>query len=442
MSGCGFGKPSSAQRVACEEAGAGPCCVERAVEAGARLAGRHAEQIAGRVRARPASRARRRTADRPRRARDSGGGSARRARDAARPAAPARRAAARRRARARSRSARRPSSGTGSPTSRHACCSAPAMIAVESASVPSQSKTTKRIAARLESAASAIGVAHRGARRSAASSGGERRLDDHLAAVDRMREANAARVQEHPLQALPARAPCSTRSRRTCRRPRAESRDASRCTRIWCVRPVSSSASSSASGGSASRPHASRAGRSSAPAGPSASTRTRRSPSLVDVACAAASSTRAHRVAPLARAPARRSACRSRRRAAARAGRSARARFLATSSTPDVSRSSRWTSSRNAASGRARAAARSRRTRCRCRRARRGPRACSSAISASSSNRIGGSATRPGRAGAGLAAGAPTPGSAAPAATSPDASRASGPTRRRFTRTSPLRRIR
>ena len=92
------------------------------------------------------------------------------------------------------------------------------------------------------------------------------------------------------------------------------------------------------------------------------------------------------------RAPARDSACRSRRRAAARAIRSSALRFLATSSTPDVSRSSRWTSSRKAASGRAWRnrsmtpnemplppwTAR--------------PAGLSSAISASSSNRIGGSA--------------------------------------------------
>ena len=53
------------------------------------------------------------------------------------------------------------------------------------------------------------------------------------------------------------------------------------------------------------------------------------------------------------RAPARNSACRSRRRAAARAIRSAPCASSRPSSTPDVSRSSRCTSSRNGASGRA-----------------------------------------------------------------------------------------
>ena len=42
-----------------------------------------------------------------------------------------------------------------------------------------------------------------------------------------MREREPARVQEHPLQALPSPACCSTRSRRTCRRRRAESPGAS-----------------------------------------------------------------------------------------------------------------------------------------------------------------------------------------------------------------------
>ena len=94
------------------------------------------------------------------------------------------------------------------------------------------------------------------------------------------------------------------------------------------------------------------------------------------------------------RAPARDSACRSRRRAAARAAPSARARFLATSSTPDVSRSSRCTSSRNVASGRAWRSRSMTPNEIPLPPWTASPAGLSSAISASSSYRIGGSAIR------------------------------------------------
>ncbi len=48
MSGCGFGKPSSAQRVAAKK-WPNVLLVERAIEAGPRLAGGDAEQVARRV---------------------------------------------------------------------------------------------------------------------------------------------------------------------------------------------------------------------------------------------------------------------------------------------------------------------------------------------------------------------------------------------------------
>jgi hypothetical protein len=79
--------------------------------------------------------------------------------------------------------------GSGSPTSRHACCSADAMIAVESASVPSQSKTTKRYRRGLVSGDQPFGIGIE-TRDIGGELRRERRLDDHLAAIDRMREAD------------------------------------------------------------------------------------------------------------------------------------------------------------------------------------------------------------------------------------------------------------
>ena len=95
-----------------------------------------------------------------------------------------------------------------------------------------------------------------------------------------------------------------------------------RCTRIWCVRPVSSSASSSASGGSCAWPRRRRGGRSCCATRPSRSTRTRRSPSPVTKRLERQLDRGASRRASC-RAPARDSACRPRPRAAARAARSA-----------------------------------------------------------------------------------------------------------------------
>ena len=76
------------------------------------------------------------------------------------------------------------------------------MIAVESASVPSQSKTTNRNrrGATGGRRQPSRGIEARDERREVRR---QRRLDDDLAAVDRMREADAVRVQEHPLQPLP-----------------------------------------------------------------------------------------------------------------------------------------------------------------------------------------------------------------------------------------------
>src|SRR4029077_15261961 len=92
--------------------------------------------------------------------------------------------------------------GTGSPTSLQACCSALAMIAVESASVPSQSNTTNRKRRGATTVGSVIGSG-RNARDEAGELLRQRGFDDDLAAIGGMRKPDAKRMQEHPLQALP-----------------------------------------------------------------------------------------------------------------------------------------------------------------------------------------------------------------------------------------------
>src|SRR5207253_10558730 len=95
------------------------------------------------------------------------------------------------------------SSGAGRSRSRHACWSAPAMIAVESASVPSQSKTSSRNSRGMESLSIADARLHfvkasdesREIRR-------QRRLDGQHSIFGRMRQRQSPGVQEHPLQAL------------------------------------------------------------------------------------------------------------------------------------------------------------------------------------------------------------------------------------------------
>ena len=81
------------------------------------------------------------------------------------------------------------------------------MIAVESASVPSQSKTTKRISARSDGHRFSHRRAPVEARDVRSELRRQRRLDDHIAAIHRMREADPARVQEHPLQSFPRERP-------------------------------------------------------------------------------------------------------------------------------------------------------------------------------------------------------------------------------------------
>ncbi len=72
----------------------------------------------------------------------------------------------------------------------------------------------------------------------------ERRLDDDLATVERMRETDAVRVQEHPLQTLSRQRLFQAKSPYLSS-PASGKPRCVRWTRIWCVRPVSSSASSS-----------------------------------------------------------------------------------------------------------------------------------------------------------------------------------------------------
>src|SRR5439155_16228587 len=95
--------------------------------------------------------------------------------------------------------------GAGRSRSRHACWSAPAMIAVESASVPSQSKTSNRNRRGVGSLSIAIAIAvlrfvkardeFREIRR-------QWRLDGQHSFFSRMRQRQSPGVQEHPLQAL------------------------------------------------------------------------------------------------------------------------------------------------------------------------------------------------------------------------------------------------
>ena len=121
-----------------------------------------------------------------------------------------------------------------------------------------------------------------------------------------------------------------------------------RCTRIWCVRPVRSSASSRLNsrararcGGTRSRPPARRPTRD-----------TRLSPSRVD---ASSRSARRTRCISLRKRPATAdevALVHRRARACISCSAVSAERFLATSSTPEVSRSRRCTSSRKRASGR------------------------------------------------------------------------------------------
>ena len=120
------------------------------------------------------------------------------------------------------------------------------MMSVESASVPSQSKTMS-LNRRCEA------ITHRWPRSSSATNAARSRGSGASNAMrlagQRMHERDLVRVQEHALQSLLRPAACSTRSRRTCRRPPTESRDASGARGSGaCAR--SSSASSRASGGS------------------------------------------------------------------------------------------------------------------------------------------------------------------------------------------------
>ncbi len=214
-----------------------------------------------------------------------------------------------------------------------------------------------------------------------------------------------------------------------------------RWTRIWCVRPVSSSASSSATGGSASRPPADQPEDGARRAARRASTRTRRSPSPV-TNLVSDSSTARTRVAPLAADQDEIALVDRARRAAARATRSAPRASWRPAARPRCRGRAGGRARETRASGRAlpqpldqrrgdAAAAvdgetgglvqRDQRVVLEQDRRQRGPRRpapCRRRV-AGAAARIGGTRSR-----------------------SPDASRASGPTRRRLTRTSPLRRIR
>src|SRR5439155_15886010 len=95
------------------------------------------------------------------------------------------------------------SSGTGAPMARHACCNECAMSPVESASVPSQSKTISRNRRPpFARARSAIACGRVETRDELREIGRERRLHDDFAAFDRMGKTDPVRVQEHALQSL------------------------------------------------------------------------------------------------------------------------------------------------------------------------------------------------------------------------------------------------
>ena len=273
------------------------------------------------------------------------------------------------------------SSGTGSPTSRHARLDRGRddrrRVGERAVPVEDEQPVASR---RDQHRASAGGQA----REEGGKVARQRRLEAHRLAGRRMRERQVA-----PRAGTCASGPRCASALFHAKSPYLSSPASGnprcvRCTRIWCVRPVRSSASSKRQRRIVIAPDLQPAKRRDRLA-----TRV-----VVDPHAAlavAASRTCAAAAAPCAsrratgRAPARRSACRSRRRAASGAARSAPARFLARSSTPDVSRSSRCTSSRNRASGRAARSARSGRGRCRCRHGPRVPPACRSRGSASSS---------------------------------------------------------
>src|SRR5258708_35040764 len=89
------------------------------------------------------------------------------------------------------------SSGTATPRSRHACCSAPAISAVESASVPSQSKASRR------KRRGGLGILPRGrieAPQELREIRGEGRLQDQPAPLQRVRQREPPGVQEHALE--------------------------------------------------------------------------------------------------------------------------------------------------------------------------------------------------------------------------------------------------
>src|SRR5450631_4603284 len=98
-------------------------------------------------------------------------------------------------------------SGTARPISRQVSCNAPAISAVESASVPSQSKASK-LKRRGDSDIAATRVVE------SADEGGkigrQRRFENQRPPVDRMHQFESRRVQEHALQSLPGKhlVPC------------------------------------------------------------------------------------------------------------------------------------------------------------------------------------------------------------------------------------------
>ena len=359
---------------------------------------------------------------------------------AMRAAVPARRTSSRRPSPARSRSARprRPepaARGRGRPAA------APrAMSAVESTSVPSQSKT---MSAKRRDAASRIARhrrrPRRGARRSARGprgSGDSNAIASPVSGcTNAQRDANAGTCASGP--AWPA--PCSTRSRRTCRRRPAESPGASGARGSGACGPVFSSASSSASGGSWSNHIWRRRKMVSAclavlldAHAPLAFLRrelVQRQPhAALFVAPAAAHQ---HQVALVEAALAQLLVQPDQRRALL--GDQQDARRFAVEPVHELQEFGVRAGPR--------AAARSVPARCRCRRAPPGRTACPAR---SARRPRTGSAGRPGARESAAAAVAPARPSA-PAGrgrTSPSASRASGPTRPLLMRTSPLRRIR
>ena len=284
----------------------------------------------------PASRACRRRAASCPRARGNAGGSARRTRDSARAGRPGHGDAQRVvQARGRSRSCARSRVGhLAGRVARPRRWMHSAIVAAESISVPSQSKTSSRYLT-----AGAVS-------RKALHLGGQRRLELHAA-----RRSAGAGTQASPRAGQRLAAACSCRlsakspylsspSDRDARRARG-ARGSGACGRSSAR--TSSRLNSAQLFSSLTRVTA---------VLPSSCTLTRRSPAAVTYLCSDSRSSKCLLVASRP-SPARGRSCRTSPSRSMRCSSTSALRFFASSSRPEVSRSSRCTSSRNLACGRA-----------------------------------------------------------------------------------------